>query len=53
MSAVDVKNPSLPSRRITPALLEHLKRDHPVEGAIASRMIASGEWALEGTDAKE
>ena len=48
MSAADVKNPSLPSRRITPALLEHLKKDHPVEGAIAERLIANGEWILEG-----
>jgi hypothetical protein len=53
MSAAGVKNPSLPSRRITPSLLEHLKKDHPVEGAIAEKMIASGEWTLEDADGEK
>jgi hypothetical protein len=37
------------TRRISREVLEHLKKDHPVEGAIAEKMIASGEYTLEET----
>ena len=40
--------PVEPRRRIRiPApLLEHLKKDHPIEALIAEKLIKDGEWEL-------
>jgi hypothetical protein len=38
--------PVEPRRRIPAPLLEHLKKDHPIEALIAERLIEDGEWEL-------